>query len=208
MHAAADLFRLHLAAYNLSLVSRDTHAKKFDGTNIFTASASDVDRAVREAGLDPSSTSDQVSLEAAKLLVEPTRRFLEEHAGPPIDRVQLVFIDEILATDSPLRPHLGDPVGLTISPFLSEEAEGAELAALLGTNNFVPTIFLASGSLSRLTEAQRAEVMLHEFGHAFGLDHENASRTPMAVLGQVPCVSPFGAEQLDKIDLALSAIAP
>lgn len=138
--------------------------------------------------------------QVAEYLMRPVSAFLDNYSGSPIDRINLVFVREIVAPRSAVAAHLSAVVGLTFSPASSDSAEGAELARALTVDRYRPTAFIA--------EAADADAMLHELGHALGLGHETARDNVMSQVRTQGCAATFSTDQLRRLESAVVRLIP
>ncbi len=103
-------------------------------------------------------------------------------AGPAAPRVDVVWVETLVAPDSPVARVATDVAGLTVSPALVGRAED-DLAALLVRHlpgTYTPTVFLSDAVLRALPPEEAAGVLPHELGHALGLPHDPAVGNLMA----------------------------
>lgn len=148
----------------------------------------------RAGAADRELTDEERTRAAARVALAPLRRFLERHATPARDAVQIVVLTRVVQPGSVLTGALTDVQGLTFSPRLR-----GGLGGLLGIERFTPTVLLSVEELRGAYREDAALTPAHEVGHALGLEHEADPANLMATSRTRGCQPVVDARQLERV---------
>jgi|GEM_PF-1952490 len=173
----------------------------------------EVNQALIDAGIDPSSDPDELTSAEEELvnqiisdvIFRPTREFLQRHALPVESKANVAVIDQIIAPEMVKALGIEEGmvvVGLGLSSSLldrleAEDPNAASLNTLLSIDSdFTPTLFVGHTDIARLT-GNFDLVVAHEMGHALGLPHVTDSGNLMEQGGSLECRPWLGQDQID-----------